>query len=116
MDLQSFAEMTRVENLQLCAGWLNPEGHLETNAIQLKGIDSTPIESEKIVPQDYHEYLDLFSEEEAKELPQHRIYDHTIPLIDGKQPPFGPLYAMSHKELKILWEYLQDVTNMEMCD
>ena len=39
MDLQSFQEMTRVKNLQLCAGWLNPEGHLETNAIQLNGID-----------------------------------------------------------------------------
>ena len=97
IDVQSFAEMTRVENLQLCAGWLNPEGHLETNAIQLNGIDWTPIESEKILPQNYHDYLDLFSEVEAKELPPHRIYDYTIPLMDGKQPPFGPLYGMSHK-------------------
>ena len=108
MDVQSFAEMTRVENLQLCAGWLNPERHLETNAILLNGIDSTSIESEKLVPQDYHEYLDLFSEEEVKELPPHRIYDHTIPLMDGKQPPFGPLYGMSHKKLKVLREYLHD--------
>ena len=28
--------------------------------------------------------------------------------MDGKQPPFEPLYGMSHKELKVLWEYLQD--------
>ena len=28
--------------------------------------------------------------------------------MDGKQPPFGPLYGKSHKELKVLWEYLQD--------
>ena len=73
--------------------------------MQVNGIDSTPIESEKIVPQDYHEYLDLFSEEEAKELPPNRIYDHTLPLMDGKQSPFGPLYGMSHNELKVLWEY-----------
>ena len=27
--------------------------------------------------------------------------------MDGKQPPFRPLYGMSHKELIVLWEYLQ---------
>ncbi len=91
MDVQSFAEMTRVENLQLCAEWLNLDGHLETKAIQLNRLDSIPINTENSVPEEYHGFLNLFSEEEVKELPPHRIYDYTIPLVDGKQPPFGPL-------------------------
>ena len=98
MNVQSFADMTRLENLQLCAGWLNPEIHLESKAIQLNGLDTSPVETDKVVPKEYHEFINLFSEEEAKELTPHRVYDHTIPLIEGKQPPFGPLYGMSHKD------------------
>ena len=108
MDVQSFADLTRVENLQLYAGWLNPDGYLETKALQLHRLDTSPIETNKVVPEEYHEFLNLFSEEEAKELPPHRIYDHTIPLVEGKQPPFEPLYGMSQKELQVPWEYLQD--------
>ena len=29
-----------------------------------------------------------------------RPYDHTIPLQEGKEPPYGKLYAMSADELK----------------
>ena len=93
-------------NLQLCAGWLDPDEYLETKAIHLHGLDTSPIETNKVVPEEYYEFLNLSSEEEAKELPPHRIYDHTIPLVEGKQHPFGPLYGMSHKVLQVLWEYL----------
>ena len=39
---------------------------------------------------------------------QHRLldYDHEIKLIEGKTPPFGPLYAMSRNELAALKEWL----------
>ena len=106
MDIQSFADITYIEKLQLCAGWLNPERHVETKAVELHGLDTSPIEADKVVLKEYHEFINLFSEEEAKELPPYRIYDHKIPLIKGKQPPFGPLYGMSYKELQVLWEYL----------
>ena len=108
MDVQSFADMTRVENLQLYAGSLNLDGHFETKAIQLNELDSTPINIKIVVPEEYHEFLNLFSEEETKGPPPHRIYDHLIPLMDGKQPPFIQLYGISRKELKVLWEYIHD--------
>ena len=102
IDVQSFADMTRLENLQLCAGWLSPEGHLKAKAIQLNGLDISLVQTNKVVPKEYHELINLFSEEEGKELPPHCIYDRTIPLIKGKQPPFGPLYGISCKELQVL--------------
>ena len=39
-------------------------------------------------------------------LPPHRPYDHHVDLIDGKRPPFGPLYAMSRPELVALKDWL----------
>ena len=42
-----------------------------------------------LVPPEYHDYLSIFSEEEAKALPPRGYVDHTIPLIEGGKPPFG---------------------------
>ena len=47
------------------------------------------------LPQEYHEFAPLFSQEESNKLPPYRAYDHTIPLAPGKEPPKGPLYNMS---------------------
>jgi hypothetical protein len=35
-------------------------------------------------------------------LPKHRLYDCTIDLQDGAQPPFGPIYNLSQNELSAL--------------
>lgn len=61
-----------------------------------------------IIPQHYHQYLDVFSKEGADTLPQHRLFDHTIPLQPGTQPPYGPIYSLSEPELKALREYLDE--------
>jgi len=60
------------------------------------------------VPAEYHEFLPLFSETLAKNLPPHRPYDHKIPLREGFTPPFGPLYSMSRTELQTLKEWLEE--------
>jgi hypothetical protein len=61
------------------------------------------------IPQEYHDYMDVFSEGSARELPPHRPYDHKIELEEGKQPPTGRVYNMSQVELKALKEYLDDM-------
>ncbi|SOV05551.1 uncharacterized protein UDID_18456 [Ustilago sp. UG-2017a] len=61
-----------------------------------------------IIPQEYHQYLDVFSRVKADKLLPHRTYDHQIPLEEGKSPPFGPIYSLSEHELKTLREYLEE--------
>lgn len=60
------------------------------------------------VPKIYHKFSNMMSENLANQLPPRRQYDHKIPLKDGKEPPFGPLYGMSREELKVLNEYIQE--------
>ena len=60
------------------------------------------------IPPEYHEFAKVFSEEEANKLPEHRPYDHEIPLKPGTTPPWGPIYSLSPEELKVLREYIQD--------
>ena len=61
-----------------------------------------------ILPPEYHEFLDVFSKNEADKLPERRSYDHTILLMEGKEPTYGPLYGMSRDELLVLQKYLTE--------
>src|SRR6202022_2772400 len=59
------------------------------------------------LPLKYTDYADVFSEEEANRLPDENARQHSIDLIDGQEPPYGPIYNLSEKELKVLREYLE---------
>ena len=45
--------------------------------------------SAQLVLLEYHDYLSIFSEEEAKLLQPHHYVDHAIFLIKGGKPSFG---------------------------
>ncbi|KAF4252430.1 hypothetical protein CNMCM8714_007616 [Aspergillus fumigatus] len=57
-----------------------------------------------LLPDEFKDYADVFSPKEAERLPPHRPYNHDIKLLEGKTPPFSPLYAMSREELRVLKE------------
>ena len=61
-----------------------------------------------LVPEHFHEFLHVFEKGKAQELPPHRTYNHSIRLKPDFAPPFGPLYGMSHKELLVLKEYIEE--------
>jgi hypothetical protein len=65
-----------------------------------------------IVPPEYHQYLKIFENVNANKLPPHRPCDHKMPLEDGFQPPFGPLYSLSRPELEELKRWLQENLSM----
>jgi hypothetical protein len=66
------------------------------------------------LPTQFHEFLDVFSQEQANRLPPVRGkgVDHGIQLEkqDGKDPkvPWGPLYNMSRDELLVLYKTLTE--------
>ena len=41
---------------------------------------------EELVPKEYHEYLDIFSEEKAHQFPEPRPWDHKIKIKEGFEP------------------------------
>lgn len=60
------------------------------------------------LPKEYHDLKEAFILK-AERLPPHSHQDQKIDLIDGKTPPFGPLYNLSTEELQILHNYIQDM-------
>jgi predicted aspartyl protease len=75
-------------------------------ALGYKDIEKKELKS--MIPEEYHEFLDLFDRTKAQGLPPHCPYDHKINLKPGFDPPFGPLYPMSRKELEILKGWLEE--------
>src|SRR6266481_1240918 len=63
----------------------------------------------KVVPPEYHNFFDVFSWEEAKFMPPHQPYDHTIDLKDDQMPPHSHIYPLSGTELIALCEFLDDM-------
>ena len=56
----------------------------------------------------YSNFANIFFLDLTFELPEHtRINDHAIKLVDGQQPPYGPIYSLELVELKILKAYIE---------
>jgi len=67
-----------------------------------------PPSVESVVPKEYHGFLDVFSKRSANTLAPHRPFDHWIPLTEGVQPHFGPIYSLSSVEQNALKEYIEE--------
>ncbi len=56
----------------------------------------------------YSNYADVFSSDLIIKLPENtEMHEHIIELIDGKQPPYELIYALSLIELKTLKTYIK---------
>ena len=60
------------------------------------------------IPDEYHDYADVFSKGKADTLPEHRPHDLKITLEEGTTPPLGPIYSLSKLELDTLREYIDE--------
>ena len=63
--------------------------------------------TEVTVPLEYQDLEEVFSEAKANELASHGPQDHEI-VLEGGNPPFGPLYSLSCAELAVLRDYIKE--------
>jgi len=86
----------------------------DLNAVVIGRIEQ--IDEEKVatidrLPDQYHDYLDLFKPSTAEKLAPHRTHGHAIDLKPDTQPPWGPIYWLSLKQLEALRKYLDNMLN-----
>ena len=75
----------------------------------LGGQINVEVEPLKDVPWQYRDYQSVFNGQYSDELPPHHSFDYAIDTVEGKEPPWGPIYALSEKELEVLRTYLDDM-------
>ena len=64
------------------------------------------------VPEEYHDYADVFSRSNANKLAEHRPYDLKINLEEGQSPPLGTVYSLSQTELQALRKFIDENLSM----
>jgi hypothetical protein len=61
----------------------------------------------QLVPAEYHEYLDIFSEEKAHRFPESRPWDHKIEMKEGFEPKLFKNYNLTPAEQLKLDKFLK---------
>jgi len=91
--------------------------HIDQQPVDLMAISQAKIvrslsksytDSREKLPQQYMDYVNVFSRKAADQLPPHRPQDHEINLVPGKQPPSSRARGMSHQELLATKKYLDE--------
>ena len=62
-----------------------------------------------VIPEEYHDFFDIFSRANTKTLPPNCPYDHTIKIKNNGSPPHGSIYPLSNTKLEALHDYLEDM-------
>src|SRR5882724_2017947 len=60
------------------------------------------------VPEDYHDFTDVFSKSKASKLADHRPYNLKITLDEGTSLPYGPIYSLSQEEPVALHKFIDE--------
>jgi hypothetical protein len=71
-----------------------------------------PSEDDRIPPE-YEDLKEVFSMTGAPAVPEHGPQDLTIDLVEGKKPPWGPIYNLTANKLETLRDYLDE--NLARC-
>jgi hypothetical protein len=95
--------------------WLheaNPDINWKSLSITIPQIESAKlaesVSASKELPPEFQEFTEVFGEEFFTKLPPHRPYDCAIPLKEGEEVPYGPIYPMTPRETEVLKEYLEN--------
>jgi len=60
------------------------------------------------IPEEYHEFANVFSQEKVETLPAHHPYNLKINLKEGAEPPPGHMYSLSPSELGAFQTFVED--------
>ena len=76
---------------------------------QMNKTDKPPTDSKTKVPEEYHDFLDVFSKKALDTVAEHFKYDHRIRLLEKhKNLSHSPLRGMSQEQLKFIKKFLEN--------
>jgi len=87
--------------------WINVKtSHSQTLAHEHDQKKDIPIK--QLVPEEYHNWLDVFNEKASKWLPKSGPWDHAINMKEGFEPRSFKAYALSPEEHKMQEEFVKE--------
>ena len=88
--------------------WINAKMSTATEIQAEINLKKKDIPLEEQVPKEFHEYLDIFSEEKAARFPEPRTWDHKIEMKDTFVPKSFKTYNLTPEEQAELDKFLKE--------
>src|SRR5271169_4111306 len=78
--------------------WINAKMTMATEQKAMENEQKKELSLEEMIPEKYHEFLDVFDEEKANRFPDSRSWDHEIKLKEGFEPKSFKNYNLTPAE------------------
>ena len=86
--------------------WINAKGNMATE-LAIKGNEKkAKLTNEELVPEDLHEFFDVFDENKANQFPEANVWDHKIDMKEGFEQKSFKNYNLTPEEQKELDKFL----------
>jgi hypothetical protein len=101
-------ELKRIK-APIYAVFITPMIPLRSDGVKLNATDTEEIR----LPPKYKDYTDVFSKEEASKFPDSTRVEYSIPIKEGVEVPYDPIYQLGEHELGVLRDYLESSQEKE---
>ena len=88
--------------------WINTKTNMATSLAAEANSKKPELTPKQLVPEEYHEYLDVFDEDKANRYPDSRPWDHKIKMKPGFEPKSFKTYNLTPEEQTELDKFLKE--------
>ena len=88
--------------------WINTKMNMATSLAAEANSKKLELTPQQLVPEEYHEYLDIFDEEKANRYLEMRPWDHKIEIKSGFEPKSFKTYNLTQEEQSELDKFLKE--------
>src|SRR5271163_4915721 len=88
--------------------WINAKTNVAMQLAIAENMKKEDIPVTEIIPQEYHDYLNVFNEEQANRFPDSRPWDHNIEMKEGFEPKSFKNYNLTPAEQTEVNKFLKE--------
>jgi hypothetical protein len=88
--------------------WINAKTRIAMELAIKENEKKADLPIEKLIPEDLHNFLDVFDDNKANRLPESNMWDHKIDMKEGFEPKSFKNYNLTLEEQKELDKFLDE--------
>ena len=93
--------------------WINTKMNMATSLAAEANSKKPELTPKQLVPEEYHEYLDVFDKEKANRYPESRPWDHKIQMKPEFEPKSFKMYNLTPEEQSEWDKFLKENLDKE---
>jgi hypothetical protein len=86
--------------------WINVKTGIAMELVIKEKKKKADLLVEKLIPEDLHDFLDIFDNNKANQFPESNMWDHNIDMKEGSEPKSFKNYNLTPEEQKELDKFL----------